>query len=168
MYEQLPHRPFPCLKRCISRKFGAIEARDSTVLVSNPEQLLGSVEGHCLSLRRDGILSRWEEQTPDLVGRFSAFCYLDLGYPTMMSSRLPRLLGLRGKALKSMGVNFFQEQTYFLPVAIHLVYQMIATNPWLCGIKMKLFHEINTNQASHQANAIWQKCTRCQIQLAYC
>jgi hypothetical protein len=77
VYEQLPHRPFPCLKRCISRKFGAVEARDSAVLVPDPEELLGRVEGHCLGLRRDGILPRWEEQTPDLVGKSSAFCYLD-------------------------------------------------------------------------------------------
>ena len=39
----------------------------------------------------------------------------------MMLSRLPRLLGLCSKAFENIFVEFWEEQTYLLPVAIHLV-----------------------------------------------
>lgn len=38
------------------------------MLVANPEQFLGRIEGHCLGLRRDGILPRRKEQAPHLSG----------------------------------------------------------------------------------------------------
>jgi len=73
VYQQLLYDSVPGLKRCISRKFGAVEARDSAVFVPNPEEFLGRVEGHGLGLRREGILPRGNEQAPDLGGESSVY-----------------------------------------------------------------------------------------------
>jgi hypothetical protein len=65
--QQLANGAISAFERCVSMEFRAMEGRDASIFVPNPQEFLRAVERQCCD---GGWKSRWsrrrEEQTPDL------------------------------------------------------------------------------------------------------
>jgi len=73
----------------------------------------------------------------------------------MVFSRLPRLLGLCSKAFEGISVDFFKEQTYFLPVTIHLVDSTYCDQSIVVGDKNEV-HGIGYQAVVLHRTVVWQ------------
>lgn len=55
MQKYLAHSVVPSLERGILRKLGAVEAGDTSIVVSSPEELLAVIESEACDGRRDAM-----------------------------------------------------------------------------------------------------------------
>jgi hypothetical protein len=67
MKKNLAHGIISSLERGILREFGAVEAGDTSIVVSGPEELLGVIESKASDWSRDSMCSQWgQRQSVDL------------------------------------------------------------------------------------------------------